>query len=192
MSTVVDGSVLNWQVWTDVGLVPRKWPVSWDAARKPSVAWWQRGSFPLTGSVMPSRLTSRTWPTSSGSRARARETRPGTATRRCVGRPEKLVAQAVGRVLARNVAAGRSVEYPALLVETDTELAAMHKRLKRDARMLRRARKQIRETQLRIAAGALSCVGAPADARREPPGPDMAPGPPPWHPEHRLYPGNNI
>jgi hypothetical protein len=92
-----------------------------------------------------------------------------------VARAEKVTALALGRVLARNVAAGRSVELPRLLLETDAELAAMAERLKRDVRMLRRARRQVREAQLQIAE-----VGAF----------DMAPGPPAWHPEHSEHPEN--
>ena len=100
---------------------------------------------------------------------------------------ERITAQALGRVLARNVAAGQAVSYPELLLETDAELAAMHKRLKREARMLRRARRQVRDTQLQIAAGVLSRAGGPGDVEREFRSLDMAMGPPPWHPEHREH-----
>jgi hypothetical protein len=98
---------------------------------------------------------------------------------------EKLVARALGLVLARNVATGRSAEFPDLLLETAAELVAMQKRLKRNARMLRRAQKQIREAQLQIAAEALSRTGSPGDIERELRSLDMALGPPSWHPENR-------
>lgn len=103
--------------------------------------------------------------------------------RRCVGRPEKFTARALGRVLARNVAAGRSVEYPELLAETAAELAAMDERLKRDARALRRAREQVLDAQLRIPA-ARSRGRRRGDAGAGFLGVDMAMGPPRWHPEH--------
>jgi multidrug efflux pump subunit AcrA (membrane-fusion protein) len=81
---------------------------------------------------------------------------------------EKVTALALGRVLARHVAAGRPVEYPDLLAETADELADELERLRRDARAVRRARKQVRRAQVRIAEfGAF----------------DMAPGVPAWHPE---------
>ena len=107
-------------------------------------------------------------------------------TGRCVSsKAEKITARALGRVLARNVAAGRSVEYPELLLETEAEIAAMlDKRRKRQARMLRRAEKaerQIRQAQIQIAAQA---IGSPGDIDREFRSLDMALGPPSWHPEN--------
>jgi hypothetical protein len=120
---------------------------------------------------------------------RGMQREPGTGlrpARRCVSsKAEKITARALGRVLARNVAAGRAVEFPELLRETAAELAAMHKQLKRDARMLGRARKQVREAQLRIAAGELSRVSVPGDVEREFRDLDI----PLWHPEH---PGNDL
>jgi ATP-dependent exoDNAse (exonuclease V) alpha subunit len=98
--------------------------------------------------------------------------------------PEKITARALGRVLARNVAAGRPAEYPALLAETDVELAAMQERLKRDARMLRRARRQVRETRLQIEATALYSASRLAGAGYESLAADAATGLPRWHPEH--------
>jgi hypothetical protein len=50
--------------------------------------------------------------------------------------------------------------------------------------MPRRARKQIREAQLQIAARALSRASTPGDIEREFRSLDMALGPPLWHPEH--------
>ena len=127
------------------------------------------------------------WPSSFPGRVSARTLRETQHTRRCVAKAEKLVAQALGRVLARNVSAGRSAEFPELLRETDAELAAMQERLKRDARMLRRARKQVRETRLQIAATALFRAGPPGDSGQEPRSPYMTLVPR-WHPEH---PSNN-
>ena len=102
---------------------------------------------------------------------------------------DKITARALGRVLARNVAAGRSVEFPELLLETAAELAVMHKRLERDARMLRRAREQIIEAQLQIVAEALSRTGSPGDIDQEFRSLDMTLGPPSWHPEN---PGHDV
>jgi hypothetical protein len=89
---------------------------------------------------------------------------------------EKLTARALGRVLARHVAAGRSVEYPELLLETAAELDAMLGQLKRDARVLRQARRQIREAQLQIMTRALARVSTLGDIRRDPRGLGMAKG----------------
>jgi hypothetical protein len=102
-----------------------------------------------------------------------------------VAKPEKITARALGRVLSRHVAAGRSVEFPELLVETDGELAAMDERLRERLECVRRAREQVREAQLRITVGELSRVCAPGDAEREFRDLDI----PLWHPDH---PGNDL
>ncbi len=82
---------------------------------------------------------------------------------------ERITAAALGRVLARHVAAGRSVDFPDLLAETADELECLEGRLRREARSARRARRQVRAALVQIAVcGAF----------------DMPPGPPAWHPEH--------
>lgn len=88
---------------------------------------------------------------------------------------DRLTAEALSRVLARYVAAGRSVEYPDLLAETADELECFEERLRREARTARRARKQVRLALLQSAE-----LGAF----------DMVQGVPAWHPEHSEHPEN--
>jgi hypothetical protein len=102
---------------------------------------------------------------------------------------EKLVALALSRVVARNLAAGRSVEYQHLLLETGAEVGVLFgRRLERDARLLRRAQEKIREAQVQLAAVAQSRPVSPDDVERDLRSLDMALGPPSslpkWHPDH--------
>ena len=137
------------------------------------------------------RLSARNWPSSFLSRVAARALRtalrnPGTG--RCVGKPEKLVARAFYRVVSRNMAAGRSVEYRQLLVEISDEVdVLLGQRREHDVRLERRARKRIVEDRVRLAAAEESC--AAGDVARQLADFDMAPGVPVWHPEHG---GNDI
>lgn len=90
---------------------------------------------------------------------------------------KKLVAEALYRVVSRNMAAGRSLPYDRLLAETAAEVdVLLDKRGERDARLLRRARKQILEDQARLAGAAESRAAVEFDM--------APPGPPAWHPEH--------
>ncbi len=96
----------------------------------------------------------------------------------------KVVAEALARVVARNMFAGRSLAYDQMLTETAAEVdVLLDERKERDARLLRKARKQVREAQVRVAAVAES--RAAGDVERQLADFDRAPlGPPAWHPEH--------
>lgn len=101
---------------------------------------------------------------------------------------EKIVARALYRVVARNMFAGRSLAYDQLLTETAAEVdVLLDKRRERNARLLRRARKQIVEDQVQLAAAAEA--RAAVDAERQLADFDVGPGVPTWHPEHG---GNDI
>jgi hypothetical protein len=96
----------------------------------------------------------------------------------------KVVAVAMQRVVARNMAAGRSLAYEQLLAETAAEVdVLLDKRRECDVRLLRRARKQIVEDQVRLAAGAESRAAGDVE-RRQLAEFEMGPGVPTWHPEH--------
>ena len=96
---------------------------------------------------------------------------------------KKIVAEALSRVVARNMLAGRSLPYERMLTETAAEVdVLLSRRRERDARLLRQARKRVLEAQVRLAAVAES--RAASEAGRELAEFDMAPGVPAWHPEH--------
>jgi hypothetical protein len=82
--------------------------------------------------------------------------------------------------------AGRSLAYDQLLAETASEVdVVLDERKERDARLLRRARKQVRDAQVRVAVVAES--RAAGDLERELA--DLL-GPPVYHPEHPDHPEN--
>ena len=94
---------------------------------------------------------------------------------------KKIVAEALSRVVARNMFAGRSLAYEELLTETAAEVdVLLDERRERDARVLRRARKEVREAQVRLAAVAESH----AAVERQLADFSTGPGVPVWHPEH--------
>ena len=105
---------------------------------------------------------------------------------------EKLLAEAMFRVVARNMAAARSVDYQQLLAETAAEVdVLLVERRERDARLARSAHKQIREAQVQHAAVARARAAGSGDVEQEFRSLDLAPVPP-WHPEHPLHPENDF
>jgi hypothetical protein len=102
----------------------------------------------------------------------------------------KVVAVALYRVVSRNMAAGRSLAYETLLAETAAEVdVLLDKQRKRDARLLRRARRQVLEAQVRLAAVTEARARAAGDAGRQLADLEAALGPSSWHPDH---PGNDL
>lgn len=111
-------------------------------------------------------------------------------------RAERVVAVALYPVVAGAMAAGRSVEYGQLLAETavEVERVLLERRVKRDARLLRRAQERICEAAVQLGAAAESRTASPgdveSDVERELRDLDMALAPQ-WHPEHPLHPEND-
>jgi hypothetical protein len=150
------------------------------------------------------RPSARSWPGSFLSRAPARALRtalPNPGTGRCVGKAEKVVARALYRVVARNMAAGRSVAYDQLLDELAAEVdVLLGQRREHDVRLERQARKQLLEERVRLAAAEESRAAGAGDVEREFRRLDVTrsgldegpPGPPVWHPEHALNPENDL
>lgn len=98
-------------------------------------------------------------------------------------RARKLVALALYRVTSRSMAAGRSLGYDQLLAETSAEVdVLLDKRRERDARLLRLARKEIFEAQVRLAAAVEVRAAVNADRQLADLGTTL--GVPSWHPEH--------
>ena len=93
---------------------------------------------------------------------------------------KKIIAEAMFRVVTRSMAAGRSMEYAQLLVETAVEVDVLAAgRRERDARVLKQAHREIRAALVGVAAVARSrAVGDVDDEFRS------LVGPPSWHPEH--------
>ena len=96
---------------------------------------------------------------------------------------KKVVAEALYRVVTRSMAAGRSLAYEQMLTETAAEVdVLLAERRERDARVLRQARKRVREAQVRLGQVAESRAASAVEPEFR--SLDMALGPPLWHPEH--------
>lgn len=91
---------------------------------------------------------------------------------------KKIVAEALRRIVARNMAAGRSLAYDRMLAELAVEVdELLEKRREREARLQRRARKEVREDQAVLAAVAESRAAVGVEQ-------EFSSVVPSWHPEH--------
>ena len=87
--------------------------------------------------------------------------------------------------------AGRSLAYEQLLLETAAEVDVLAaRRQERDARLLERAQKEIREAHMRLAVVAQSRAPGSGDVEQE--FRSLALGLPSWHPEHPGHPENDL